>query len=75
MKIAAIVGNNIRRYRKVKGISQLNLGYLAEVDPSHINTIEHGRINVALLTLDRIAVALQITVAKLFIEPRGRKCK
>lgn len=75
MKIAAIVGNNIRRYRKAAGLSLMACEERSGVTRSQINTIEHGRSNAALLTLSYIAEACGVTVAKLFIEPRGRKCK
>jgi transcriptional regulator with XRE-family HTH domain len=59
------LGNAIREIRLSKDISQEKLALLAEVDRSYVGRIERGDNNVALLTLQRLADALDVTVAKL----------
>ena len=59
------LGRAIREARSSKGISQEELADLAEVDRSHVGRVERGDNNVAVLTLARLADALDITVAKL----------
>lgn len=46
-------------------MSEEKLALLAEVDRSHVGRIERGDNNVAILTLVRLAAALNLTVAKL----------
>jgi len=62
------LGEAIRRSRKAQGITQERLALLAEVDRSYMGRVERGDNNVAVLTLIRLANALQITVAQLMEE-------
>ena len=59
------LGRAIRRARAAKGMSQEKLALIAEVDRSYVGRIERGDNNVALLTLARLAVALDLTLTKL----------
>ena len=59
------LGNAIREVRLSKKISQERLALLAEVDRSYVGRVERGDNNAALLTLVRIASALDMSVAKL----------
>jgi transcriptional regulator with XRE-family HTH domain len=62
------LGEAIRKIRHERGISQETLALLAEVDRSYVGRVERGDNNVALLTLVKLAAALQITVTKLMKE-------
>lgn len=59
------LGTAIRDVRLSKGISQEKLALLSEVDRSYVGRIERGDNNVAVLTLARLAAALDLTIAKL----------
>ncbi len=59
------LGRAIREIRLSKGISQEQLALMAELDRSYVGRIERGDNNAALLTLMRLAAALDLTVAKL----------
>ena len=59
------LGNAIREIRLAKGISQEKLALLAEIDRSYVGRVERGDNNAAILTLARLADALDLTVAKL----------
>lgn len=59
------LGEAIRRVRLSKDISQEKLALLAEVDRSYVGRVERGDNNVAVLTLARLASALDISIAKL----------
>ncbi|MBE0625523.1 MAG: helix-turn-helix transcriptional regulator [Burkholderiales bacterium] len=59
------LGKTIREVRLSKGISQEKLALLAEVDRSYVGRVERGDNNIAVLTLARLAAALELTVAKL----------
>ena len=62
------LGEAIRRIRLSKGISQEKLALLAEVDRSYVGRVERGDNNVAVLTLFRLAGALDISISKLMQE-------
>lgn len=59
------LGKAIRRIRLSKNISQEKLALLAEVDRSYVGRVERGDNNVAILTLARLASALNISIAQL----------
>lgn len=59
------LGRAIRETRLAKGISQEKLALIAELDRSYVGRVERGDNNAALLTLVRLAGALDISVAKL----------
>lgn len=59
------LGEALRRIRLSKSISQERLALTAEVDRSYVGRVERGDNNVAVLTLVRLAAALDISVATL----------
>lgn len=64
------LGKAIRRIRKAKTISQEDLALRADVDRSYFGRVERGDNNVAMLTLVKIARALDVTVAKIVQEAK-----
>lgn len=52
----------------IPGISQEKLALLAEVDRSYVGRVERGDNNIAVLTLARLARALDISISKLMQE-------
>jgi transcriptional regulator with XRE-family HTH domain len=62
------LGEAIRRIRLSKDISQEKLALLADVDRSYVGRVERGDNNVAVLTLVRLANALDISIARLMKE-------
>ncbi|MFC5472682.1 helix-turn-helix domain-containing protein [Paraherbaspirillum soli] len=62
------LGEALRRIRLNHDISQERLALLAEVDRSYVGRVERGDNNVALLTLLKLANALNITAAELMVE-------
>ncbi|MGO2655600.1 MAG: helix-turn-helix domain-containing protein [Pseudoclavibacter sp.] len=59
-EVARIVGERISALRNGLGISQQELGELAGIHFTNIGKIERGLANPTLLTLVRIAAALEI---------------
>ncbi len=59
------LGRAIREERLSRGISQEKLALLAEVDRSYVGRVERGDNNVAVLTLARLADALDLPISKL----------
>ncbi len=62
------LGAAIRRIRLSKDISQEKLALMAEVDRSYVGRVERGDNNVAILTLSKLALAMDITLEKLMQE-------
>ena len=59
------LGRAIREVRLGKGISQEKLALMAEVDRSYVGRVERGDNNAAVLTMARLANALDMSIAKL----------
>jgi transcriptional regulator with XRE-family HTH domain len=64
------LGEAIRRTRLEQGMSQEKLALLAEVDRSYVGRVERGDNNVALLTLIKLADALQVNASDLLREAK-----
>ena len=60
------IGNNIRKIRLSKGLSQEALALTSGIDRSYLGGIERGEHNVAVINLEKIAIALDIQIANLF---------
>ncbi|WP_197086823.1 helix-turn-helix transcriptional regulator [Bradyrhizobium sp. LTSPM299] len=61
----AIVGKNVRRLRKQRGMTQEELAFESEIDLTYVGGIERGKRNPSLLVMARIAEALSIPLSKL----------
>jgi transcriptional regulator with XRE-family HTH domain len=59
------IGRNIRRLRQAKGLSQESLAEHAELHRTYVGGVERGERNVTLLSLERIAVALEVELVAL----------
>ena len=64
-KVLEHVGDNVRRYRRLRGMSQDALAEASNVSRRMICNLEAGDANVSLATLDRLAEALDISFADL----------
>lgn len=62
------LGSAIKRIRLENKISQEKLALKAELDRSYMGRVERGDNNVALLTLAKIAAALDVTLSDLLKE-------
>ncbi len=74
MKGRALVAWNLRRLRVARGISQEKLAADAAVDRAYMGGLERQAENPTVDLLDRLAAALQVSVAELFVEPRPGEC-
>lgn len=63
-----ILGKNVRRLRKQKGLTQEELAFEAEIDLTYVGGIERGKRNPSLLVMVRIADALSVPLIKLLNE-------
>ena len=60
------LGENIRRIRINKKISQEELSFRTELSRNQIGRIERGEINAGASTLYEIALGLEVPIIKLF---------
>jgi transcriptional regulator with XRE-family HTH domain len=60
------IGNNIRKHRKIKGLTMTELAFLCnDIDYSQINRMELGAVNFSVSYLSLIASILEIEVTDL----------
>lgn len=65
MKYRIILGENVLKYRKIKGLSQEDLAERASLHRTYIGAIERGERNITIDTIEKIANALQVSVIEL----------
>jgi len=61
-----LFGQNLRKIRIEKQISQENLANEADIPLSQIGRIERGEINTTISTVNALAKSLNIKITKLF---------
>ena len=61
-------GKRVRALRKAKGHSQEAFAAMANIDRGAFGKLERGEINVGLISIARIAVALDMGLPELFQE-------
>ena len=64
--INKVFGENLRRIRMEKNISQENLAFLSGMDRTYVSGIERGKRNVSLVNINKIALALNVEIKELF---------
>ena len=60
------LGQRIRMVRKKQGLSQESVALASGIDRSYYGGIERGEHNVAVVNLEKIAIALGISLKDLF---------
>lgn len=63
--ISAKLGNNLKRIRTQKGISQGDISRKLNMDRAYISGIENGKRNPTLSNIEKIAKALDVSVDEL----------
>ena len=65
-EILKIIGQNVKRIRHDKGLTQVDLvGKIkAQIDTTNISRIEKGRTNATIHTLFRISQALEVPLSE-----------
>lgn len=59
------IGLRIKQLRTEKGLSQREFGYEIEVEKSNVSRIESGVFNTKIITLFKVANALEISLSDL----------
>jgi len=68
LDIIKVFGNNVKKYRTQKGISQEKFAEKCGLHRTYISAIECYRRSISLENIQRIADALDVETYKLFIE-------
>ena len=63
------VGENIRRLRKEKGLSQEGLAEVAEFHRTYVSQLERCVTNISIDGLERLAQALDVDITELLQPP------
>lgn len=59
-------GNRIKELRKEQSISQETLALKANLDRTYIASVEKGKRNIAIINIEKIAQALNCSMAEFF---------
>jgi transcriptional regulator with XRE-family HTH domain len=63
--VQALFAANVRRIRKVKGLTQEQVAERADLHPNYVSSVERGERNLSLRNIEKIALALGVTMAAL----------
>jgi len=69
MDLVALFGQNIRYYRKMRGLTQEELALSVAMERSYVSDVERGTRNPSLRALGRLAEALEVEPAILLKLP------
>ena len=67
------VGEQIKRIRTAKGLSQKEVTMTAKLDKAQYSRIENGKTDPSVSTVKRIADALGVSLSELFAKPNEIK--
>ena len=70
MNAQALVARNLRRLRVKRGLSQENLAVDAGIDRTYVSRLERVLENPTVAVLERLAEALDVSIAEFFVVPR-----
>ena len=71
--IARILGQRIRGHRTAKGLSQERLAELSGCHPTYIGQIERGEKNATIESIEKISLALNVSLSRLFEKLGGQE--
>lgn len=66
MDIKTKIGQRIKHIREENSLSQKDLAYKADLDRSYIASVENGVRNVSIVNIEKIAKALNVSLAYFF---------
>jgi len=66
MDVKSKIGSRIKELRKVNGMSQKDLAYSSDLDRSYIASVENGQRNISIVNIEKIAIALEISLKDFF---------
>ena len=68
MDIKSAVGNRIKVLRNERGYSQEELADRAGIDRTYLTSVERGKRNISIVNIEKIAIALDVGIAEIFIK-------
>ncbi|RDK04605.1 XRE family transcriptional regulator [Paraburkholderia lacunae] len=60
-----LFATNMRRIRKEKELTQERVAEAAGLHPNYISSVERAERNISICNIERIAIALNVTMAEL----------
>ncbi len=66
MDIKILVGKRVKELRNKLGVSQEELADLAGLDRTYITSVECGKRNISIVNIEKLAKALNVTIAEFF---------
>ena len=66
MNVKLKIGQRIKELRELSAISQKDLAFAADLDRSYIVSIENGQRNVSIVNIEKIAIALNVSLKDFF---------
>jgi transcriptional regulator with XRE-family HTH domain len=64
-EILNLLGENVRKYRRLLNISQEELAHRADLHRTYIGMIERAEKNITLVNIEKIANALEVNIEDL----------
>lgn len=59
------LGHSVHEYRKVRGLSQQELASSSDLDRAYISAVEHGKQNISIGAISKLAKALDVSIEEL----------
>ncbi len=66
MDVKEKIGLRIKELREASSMSQKDLSYAADLDRSYIASVENGQRNISIVNIEKIAIALGVTLKDFF---------
>lgn len=61
------LGHSVHEYRKIRGFSQQELAKSSDLDRAYISAVEHGKQNISIGAISKLAKALDVSIEELLI--------
>lgn len=72
MDLREVFASNLRRLRHLKGLSQDDLAYEAEISRSYLSQLEKGQFYASLKIIGKLADVLEVEPMEFLRQPPGR---
>lgn len=72
MKIRETFAGNLKRLRRLRGLSQEELAYRAEIDRTYVSLLERQKYGATIDVIAKLAEALEIEPFELLRPPQKR---
>ena len=66
------IGNNIRKWRNIKGIKQKDLAFALQVSEAAVSNIENDLSNITVGQLEEISIVLNVSIEQLLSDPESK---